>query len=376
MFDLTIGDAVFDGDEMFFFDNSLQALCQADLHEKKVIVIACWTGRRFNIRWIHMYKNRLYMAERTSLAVLCYSIDDTDGSEMECIEPDMDKHSAFHAVSFQDGRAKFVPQYTNEPMWILDLSKQEYSEEKKFSIMSEKCFGRSQYPVVYRTWYKNVMYFAVGNVCYQYDFNTGIAASKTVGGKDADINSVCFDGHTLWATFKDKSDLLYINNEEKSIPVKGMQSYSGMYSFDDMIVVLPQYSNNIVLVEKEDGSYKARSLVLGGTASNCRSEGGSSHVNCRVHDGVIYIFPHTDRGFYAIERESRKVKRVILKYADCKPERQRILNRGWSENEPVSESIAKLDVKCMIDYAENTDVSASSQTGSDRMVGSRIWNAV
>lgn len=99
-------------------------------------------------------------------------------------------------------------------------------------------------------------------------------------------------------------------------------------------------------------------------------------MNCRVHDGVIYIFPHTDRGFYAIERESRKVKRVILKYADCKPERQRILNRGWSENEPVSESIAKLDVKCMIDYAENTDVSASSQTGSDRMVGSRIWNAV
>lgn len=371
-------DAVFENDDMWYFDNFIQAVCRMDLKTSKVDIVSCYTGgKMFHIRWIFLFCDKLYMAESNSVRLLVYDRKHPGSEGFHIIEPDCGHISEQFTVYFYQDSIWFIPRYTDEELYIFDLALQKYKQQDLFMEMSIKCFGINKYPIVFSSFCNGILWFAAGsrNQYVRFDFFTGTYEEFRLSDESLSPEGICAAGGRVWLTLKNSSDIVCMEHMPEHIHIEGRQSYSWLYNAEKFLVVLPRYSSNVILIDKYNNHDIHIVTLPFDEKEKERKSGCSNIVNCHEHSGFIYLFPHGVRGFFRMNESECKAERIESDCGQYENARQELLKRQFDNNHECSEN-QELDFRCFLDYLKNKDFSGKEEKEAEEdktSIGKKIW---
>lgn len=366
MQELFFEDAVFSDGYMWFFDNCIQAICKANIQEKKACIVRHLQDTRvFNVKWLFEWDNYYYMASKSGCRLLVYGEKE---NQFFWIEPQEKMKRKNSLVFSQNRQIWFFPKISSGETLVFDIDQQQYTHRNEFVEMSKQCFGMNEFPIAFPSFCDGVFCFSVNNSIIKYDFNRGTYHKRSILLDNDAVNSVVLDGEKVWATLKNSNDIVCVDEDEHFIKVQGKQSYSWMYVIENYILILPRYSNNIILIEKNH-EFKLSVIEIGKKEFNCVT-GRSRHVNCCKHGQYFYIFPYGEKRLIRIHQKDRTVQTIDLEFIDYFERRQEVIKKAI-EGQEVFDEFSKEDLKYFVNIVlDRKDMGLANDTGER---GEKIW---
>lgn len=200
---------------------------------------------------------------------------------------------------------------------VFDLNKEKYFSIKIFpeneKLPGEFCMF--QYPTVDSGKIK-----AAYNDTNKYiDINlaNGTYEMNYVDLEDVRLSSIGKDELGVWMTQQDSSSIIYMPfAKNRNIRLFSVQEivdenpYSYIYCLSKYIVILPRYSNKVVLIEKK--TKKIFPISIKGATHNENKVRASQCITCIELNGKIYLFPFAQQEGMIIDTKSMAIYSLKL----------------------------------------------------------------
>lgn len=359
-------DAVFELGYMWIFDNQVQGICKINISTFEMEIISLYVGKeKFAARRIFSIQDKLYIASGVSADILVYDKKiqrwDSELYPKELLRKDVAR--AYEIFAYENN-IYFFPIYANKKIICFEICSQRYSSKEIFEANIMEKIGAAYMSGF--SLYKGTVWFGIyGTPLYvKYDLVKGKAELFHSSESDAALETVCFDGRSIWMTKVNCTDV--ICEDRQVIKILDRQSYSRLYDIGNYIITCPKYSNKLVLVEKETFKVIVINMPFSEDEKQ-RQSGGSNIVNCREYFEHIFFFPHGIKAMFVLDQKTFEIRRIQLKcedYIDRCFKKERVL---IMENDSIT-------LENLLQFCRQDSCSAHEEKKNS--VGESIWKAL
>jgi len=250
------GDGFIENGKLWYFDSAIQALCTMNL-QTYLVEIICFYLEGFDGAYKIFRKNRsLFIASCRNPDILKYDLDTHQFKLYQHIKNGQSGGMACHFM--KENMIWMLPcAALKDPIIGFNVSNGSFEEKDSLKLELSKKFKKLQ--LVFSGNDHDKFYAAISGTkdcfCFEPQHNRFEWIECDIGNEKLKLNTICFDGKTIWVSEENNNRIIGIEKENKffiaEIPFKEEHYiYSRILDLKQMIIGLPRFGEQIVFIDK------------------------------------------------------------------------------------------------------------------------------
>lgn len=336
-------------ENIWFFDNDIQALCKMDVRDYQMEIITKYKGDSpFSVRYIYSFKDKFYFLNSNSRDILEYDRNKHGKDDAFFLHESGKKDLSVHTAMDYQGFLFFFPYDISKKINCFDIEKQRYVERHSFEEILGKRFTNRSLGCACLCG-DNAYFVVKGTPFYlKYHLLEGCAELFRCENENSSLGGICFDGKHIWLSQTHSSDLICDGRQTLKVSEGG--TYSWLRNLGKYVAVLPEHSDRLVLIRKNTCEISVFNLPL--TEMEKKFWNGCILTDCCESGDDIILFPNGVRDLLVLHEKTKRIERVKLQ---CEGYKKGYLERCKKQNDCISEN-SNVKLRNFLDFIQEREV--------------------
>lgn len=373
------GDAYFEEGNMWYFDNSIFALCRMNLMTRKVDILAAYIGERtFGGSRIFAYKDVLFITAYNSSNVLKYTKIENKLDELKNVHESFLPESHYNFYDFQmrvDEKIWCFSKYHTKPVYYFDMHTEQFYQDDILNKYISKYIEKGEIARLYANGHEDCYWSAIynTNIFIKYNLKDRSIKEFKISDTNIHLNAICFDGKKIWLTRSDNGDIICAKQSGEIVNVfKGISNgvgneFSKIINTRDNIVVLPRLGDILLLIDKKDMKMCKINLKESGLESATSRSGYAKIINCFELEGQLLFPPWGLNSLFSISRLGGDLKKIDISYLESE-----LWDLMLNREKCLYES-QDINLECLIKY---NLLSGNKADTNKCIIGKKIYDCI
>ncbi len=373
------GDAYFDEDIMWYFDNSIFSLCRMNLKTGKVDILAVYTGERtFGARRIFANKGVLFITAYNSSDILKYSKSENKIDVLKNVQetflPEY-LHNFYDYHMCIEDKIWFFSTYYEKPVYYFDMQTEQFYQDDILNKYISKHIEKGKIAALYANGYKDCYWTALynTNIFIKHSLKDRSIEEFKIVDANIHLNAICYDGEKIWLTQSDNGNIICIEKSGKIINIfEGISNgvgkeFSKIINTRDRIVVLPRLGDTLLLIDKKDMKMRKVNLTEMDLDYVSSKHGWAKILNCLELEDKLFFLPWGLDSLFTIGRSGSELKKIEISYLESE-----LMSIMLNREKSISES-QDISLECLVKYSMLLDRKV---VHDENLVGKKIFDGM
>lgn len=375
MRDLMFADVVIDGDNFWFFNNKMQALCRLNIESHKVQIKALYEGTEyFSSNKIFNFGRKIYITSNASTRILAYDKDVRN--IVEIINPNelilkTNNNGFVYTFLFEDC-IWMIPHCIAKPIYCFDLNAEKFYEEITLYSQLKNYVDEQHMYITFANYAEEVFWAVIQGTRYymKFDLLSKKIITFGVSERNTQLNGICCENSRIWLTQQNSNSIWCIDDIIRKIDIDNEieEPYSNLVCLSDYIIALPRYGNNIVMIDRSNLSTQIISIQK--YIVNPMREKYSKIIGCCEINDNIFLFPWGITELLIFNKKTLNLEKVDLIY-----DKDELLQMYLKRNILVFDD-EYLQIVDYVDFVLNYDFEETKCLESELTCGEKIYHSV